>query len=362
MSNPSRSTLSFFEKINHDMDELKTIPFNPTRLKQWNGALNMQRISTRFTLLTEKQVLTLAQQNHLLDKLHHLLGITINVAVLDAPLGVYNALSVALPLSRFLFNIGLAVQRALSADTPSDALSLFEHSIQDNHVEIVNDAVWALVNGLSNYASYFNLSPMTANVLTGIFLVFDIVWLKHVLTLAEEQYEKNKSLALADNNMNELLRLESNIVNTRAKLYFCMIAGSLLVTGFGLAVLASSQVLVPLCFFICNIGIAMYLTSGQYGTYQEKNTLFLTLDDNLDDRNDLRYLDAQRERDNAWTNLTQTMLKNTVMPFILISAFTLNVPAAIVLTLAYIASEQGVMSYASDLMSSVDEKTTELRL
>lgn len=361
MSNPSRSTLSFFEKINHDMDELKTIPFNPTRLKQWNGALNMQRISTRFTLLTEKQVLTLAQQNHLLDKLHHLLGITINVAVLDAPLGVYNALSVALPLSRFLCNIGLAVQRALSADTPSEALSLFEHSIQDNHVEIVNDAVWAVVNGLSNYASYFNLSPMTANVLTGAFLVFDIVWLKHVLTLAEAQYEQNKLLVFDDRK--QLKRLELDITNTRAKLYFCMVAGALLVTGFGLAVLASSQVLVPLCFFICNIGIAMYLTSSQYGTYQEKNTLFLTLGDDSDDMNVSRDLDAhQRERDLAWTDLTQTMLKNTFMPFILISAFTLNVPAAIVLTLAYIASEQGVMSYASDLMSSVHENTTELRL
>ena len=51
-----------------------------------------------------------------------------------------------------------------------------------------------------------------------------------------------------------------------------------------------------------------------------------------------------------------TMVKNTVMPFIILGAFTLSVPAAAVLTLAYTAHERGLTAYLPKVMDYITDK------
>jgi hypothetical protein len=142
-------------------------------------------------------------------------------------------------------------------------------------------------------------------------------------------------------NDNQLRQLESDTEKTRALLQFCLMAAFIMVASFSAAILLAPPALVPVCFFICNIAIAMYLSCEQFGVYRQK-CMIQQQEPNQS---------LQQDVDNAWFDLQQTMLKNTLMPFVIIGAFTLNVPLAIGLTLAYIAYEQGLAAYLPDLSS-----------
>ncbi len=353
--NPNQTLL---EKLYSDFDALSKIPFSASKLRNLSGNANMQRLSTRFTMLTVKQSLLLANQFHLLENLKKLLGLQINITILDAPLGIYNALSVGLFAARFMVDV-IVIAKHWVMPLPEEAnlpwhQRLYVVEFKNRHITMVNDAVWATVNALSNYNAYFHISAPVANYLMIGFSIFDLVWLNYVLYLTNRDYELQRADYLnyqssLDTNSPEwritqgqLEQLELNYEKNRSAIFFYIAAACLMIGAFAVAFLLAPEALVPLCFFACNIAIAMYLSGSEYGDYKQKQ---LYLSKHV---NDTRTEQAHEQVHDTWNNLVYTLTKNTIAPFIIISAVTVSVPLAIGLTLTYMASEYGYLSRLAD--------------
>ena len=348
---PPPEDMSLLTLLKRDMNEGVSTPFSVAKLRKLVSQMNMQRLSTRFSLLTLKQWLLLADQWHLLDQLQSMFGLQVNIAILDAPLGIYNALSVALCGIRLVLDLGTLVKHTWfpvgDENALENQLTRSERAwveIKEHYYHLANDIIWTVVNALSNYSTYFQLAaPFTTLLLVG-FTVFDIFWLNYLLIQIDADYaikrqerlgyihDLSPDSAYLAMELELLKQLELNAERDRTELVFYLAAACILECGFLTAFVLAPPALMPMCLLMCNVAIAMYLSGGKYGLYREK-CLGLTPE----------YQSAsQKEVNDAWYDLMGTVAKNTVMPFILYGALTLSVPAAVILTLAYIAHERGL--------------------
>lgn len=359
MESSEQEQPSFVKMLNNDLNDVLSTPTSVAKLRKLVGELNMQRLSTRFSLLTLKQFLLLAEQ-------WQMLSASINLAILDAPLGVYNALSVALCGIRLLLDLGTLVKHTYFPVDGEDELSKSERAwveIQAHYYHLLNDSIWSTVNALCNYGSYFHVAAPVATLLMVGFTVFDIVWLGVVLNRIDADYEYQRKerkayirtldLGSPERLMEDdlLIQLELHAERDRCEFVFYLVAACLLECGFLAAFILAPPALMPMCLLMCNAAIAMYLSGDKYGVYREK-CLGLAGQVDPETGQHVEYNTAtQQEVDKAWADVQGTWIKNAVMPFILLGTFTLNVPAAIALTLAYIAHERGLTErYAPKVM------------
>lgn len=343
--------LSFLGKIDRDIQALKKIPFSSAKLRDLAAKATMQRISTRFTMITLKESLLVARQLHVLDLFEKLTGRAVNIDILDAPLGIYNALSVGIFAIRFTINITMLLKHVLYPVGSENDLTKMERlyvELKKRHYQLVNDSVWMFVNALTNYSAYFNIAPPLAAALMVGFLVFDACWLAFALHLVEldyvekkREYEayKNTGITPAELSMlhDQIEQLERSTENKRMMFRFYIAAASLLVASLAAAFFVLPAALTPVCYLVCNLAVAMYLTGHLYGVYKEK----CLIADQTHAKKGLDIFKANQDVEDAWDDLVSTMVKNTVAPFIIIGAFTVSVPLAVVLAAAYVASQSG---------------------
>lgn len=346
---PPSKHLSLVEKIHRDLDYLIKLPFSSLKIRNALGNASAYRLSSRFTLLTLKEMLLIARQFQLLDMLEKILGRHINISILDAPLGIYNALSVGIFAARFVMNSLMLIKHVFFPVELEKALPMVERlygEVGKRHYHLLNDGIWSTVNGLTNYA---HLSSNYAGSLLLGFLVFDGLLLSFELYLLEEEYAiKKREYELYRDPLTQgstdwimvnaqIEQLERSTENTRMALRFYIGAAISLFSSFSLALLLAPAVLVPFCYLAGNIAIAMYLSGGAYGVYKEK-CLILKQEEKI---HSLHVDDARENVQDAWEDLRFIMIKNTVAPFIILGAYTINFPAAVILTLAYMAYESG---------------------
>ena len=358
---PRLKEVPLLEMLNNDLNEVVSTPFSVAKLRKLVGEINVQRLSTRFSLLTLKQSLLLADQWHLLDNLQAMLGRQINIAILDAPLGVYNALSVALCGIRLVFDLGMLAKHTWFPVGLESELTAWDRAsveIQQHYYHLANDMIWSTVNALCNYGAYFHVAAPVASVLMVGFTVFDIFWLNYLLiqvravyALEKSQREDYKNTLLEGTSAwrmadDQLKQLERNAEKDKTTLEFYLAAACILECGFLAAFILAPPAFMPVCLLLCNIAIAMYLSGDKYGVYKEKCLAFTPA----------HHCATQGDVDDAWNDLMGTMVKNTVMPFIILGAFTLSVPAAAVLTLAYTAHERGLTAYLPKVMDYFTDK------
>ncbi len=236
-------------------------------------------------------------------------------------------------------------------------LDRFKHELYKRHCNFANDLVWATVNFLTNFNQVTQISGPVAGYLTAVFLTFDVCMVLYKLTLAKQEYltkkaqyvqekedynnpelfktmsaeEKLAHLELLDK---QLIELEINWQTKESNFYFVAAAAALLAIGFTASMLLSPPLLVMGCFFVCQLAVAMYLSSGAYAQYKEKS-LYLE-QANLTGK-DLAL--AQKEYEKARNDFIFTMVKNAIVPTVLIATFAICWPAAIVLTALYIGYE-----------------------
>lgn len=233
----------------------------------------------------------------------------------------------------------------------------FKHEFYKRHCNFANDFVWATVNLITNYNYLFNISGPAAGMITSVFLGFDVCMALYKCNLAKQEYLIKKAQYLQEiedyNNpekfkkmtpeqrllhiemLNKQLReLEINYKTQEATFYFVAAAAALLMMGFTASMLVSPPVLVVGCFFACTLAVAMYLSTGAYSKYEEKS-LYLE-EAQLTGKN---LPVALKEYEAARNDFIFTMVKNTVMPIVLITTFAICWPAAIVLTAMYIGYE-----------------------
>lgn len=233
----------------------------------------------------------------------------------------------------------------------------FKHELYKRHCNFANDLIWATVNGLTNFNYLFHISGPAAGYITAVFLTFDVCMTLYKCNLAKQEYLTKKAQYLQErddynnpakfNKMTseqrrlhieildkQLIELEINWKTNESNFYFVAAAAALLVSGFTAAMLVSPPLLVMGSFFVCTIAVAMYLSTDAYSKYKEKS---LYLEQAQLTGKQLPV--ALKEYETARNDFIFTMIKNTVMPIILITTFAICWPAALVLTAMYVGYE-----------------------
>lgn len=374
---PAGKNTDTWQQILNDLDELASTPEHISKIRGWVGLANAYRLLFVFNRLMWQQSVTLARELQWFNKLETM-GLAFNLERLNVFNHLFNILSVALFASRFLMSVLMVLKHTFvptKAEMGLDASQRFWDELNKRHWGMVNDLVWALINGLSNFAVYLHIAAPVANWLLAGFLVFDVLWmgwrlyqeeqlyfakkaqytkesskLLYVLGACEQKLEdanltpqecaeleeqlqqlKNQRMVLKE----QLQQLEINRCETNWTTLFNFAAALLLMAGFSAVIILSIPAIVPICFLFCTIAVAMYLSADQFGAYMKARLVY-----QQDKKNNLVSASTDATQA-AWNMFVMSMVKTTVMPVLIVGVFAVCWPAALTLTLLYIAYECG---------------------
>ncbi len=345
---------------------LMKAPFHLSLLRDYVAYSNLCRLYWVFCRLTITNGLALANALQFIDKIDAVLGTHTDVdkiiSVFQAPNGVLNYFSVGLFLARFIIDAGLLIRHTFfpteaEKNSKATAFERFKYELYKRHCNFANDLVWATVNFLTNFNHITNIPGPVAGAVTAVFLGFDVSMLLYKLHLAKQEYLVKKAQYLQEikNHTNatssmelsaeerlqhvamlnqQLTELEINWQTKKATFCFAAAAAALLMFGFSAALIFSPPGIIVASFFICHLGIVMYFSTAAYGKYTEKS-LYLQ----HAELNDENLAVAGKEFEIARNDFIFTMVKNTVIPMVLITTFAICWPAAVALTAVYLGYE-----------------------
>lgn len=355
------------QKIAADFRALVSLPKHASKIRDWIAFSNICRLHLTFCRLSVRQSLLLANELKWLEELDKMLGGHVDVngmaATLNAPAQVFNVLSVGLFAARFIINAGMLLKHTFMPTKAELALSNKERFYQElyaRHCVMLNDAVWTATNLLANFNTFFNISAPTAGWLTAGILVFDVALLIYRHHLAEKEYlfkkaqyindKKNyelllQALVISSNDRlryqkhvgmldEQLVQLEISRKTTGATLLFNIAAAVFLLGGYSASLLLATPVAVVVCYFVIVVGIAMYLSADVYGKYHEKSLMLQQYE--IENRStDMALLEMQAARN----DFIVTMIKNIILPVVIVTIFAISWPAALLLTAVYVSYE-----------------------
>lgn len=357
------------DKLAFDLIEKAKTPVQPSKISAAIGFLNMYRLLYVCEKLCFSALATLPELSKGMPDAH----------VLVATTDVCYALSVAYFGVRWLNEWLLTFMYVFDQNQVLEEVSLqerFWREVKARHETMVNDTVWLIINFLTNYNVLAHIAAPMASHLLVAFLVFDFMWLAYSLlrswddyTYKKQQYRKdalsflgnvadNEFLsdeivfqnlqALLDNNDSTLtpqqkseIRLLLDQVRHQDQAWFTkwnamlfnLAAALVVVAGFSGALFGGGPIVVALCFFLCTIGVSMYLSSGKWGAYvNEANMASRVLVDDLSSNNDAAL-------DQAWFEFEWSLGMSIAMPVVIVGLFTVCWPAGLSVGLAYFSLE-----------------------
>ena len=363
---PEAKILKPIQQIEADIKKILTEPVRLSTIRNGIGFSNIYRIHYNFCRFAIKQTVMMAAELQWIQKLDEILGkktdVDSIVSVLNAPAPVFNVLSVGLFAGRFIINTGLLLKHVFLPNDEEKSVTRmkrFYRELYDRHCVMLNDFVWGVVNLLTNYNALFNISAQVAGFLTAGFLLFDVALLVYRYGLAEKEfdikeaqylfekssYQKQRDLAQSEHERKryeyhiqlidrQLILLNIDRKKTYASLQFNIAAAILLMSGFTVSLLVASPVAIAVLYLLCTVAIAMYLSADAYTDYKAKFLIFKQ--NELENKEDLGAYQAMLSARNQFI---LTMIKNTLVPLLVITAFAICWQAALVLTAAYIGYE-----------------------
>lgn len=311
--------------------------------------LHATRILYTFARLTDDLFLRILSDNQWIDFLNQVLAPLFKfndmlkfddmLANINYPVWYFNLLSVALLGVRFFIEIGRILYHAcIPIDENADVTLGFGdrlyHEAAKYGFNLANDAVWATLNGLSNYPDFFGLSPFVANGLILVCLGFDIALTSYRYYLTYNAYMKKKAELEAGPNdeitQQCLKTLELNYAKASQTFEFFMGAGGTLIIGFSILLAAGTPIVAPLGTFLCMLGTALYLVSDKYADYAEASCLIKQLEDDRLDTSD-----AKMAQQKAWDDGWSAFASNLTMPLLLMGTLTVSFPAGLLAMTGY---------------------------
>jgi hypothetical protein len=367
---PNDPEKTVLKQIKEDFSSLLSTPFHISKIRDWVSFLNIERLHIVFSRITVQQELLYAQHAGWLQYFERLVGGPLHPETLNAPTPIFNALSVGLFAIRFIISAGIIVKHTFFPSNAERGMTFTERfwkEIDDRYCMLLNDGVWATVNTFTNFAPYFNITPFAASMTLSVFLIFDVALLVHRRQRAESAYttkrnqfnaeklthEKTiRALMAAAPELNralirstldhisvldsQLFELDAEWAKTNGSFHCNILAATILMGSFSATLLLAMPAAVPVCFFICTIGIAMYLSDEAYGNYAKNKYKEAHYE-----KHNLAHKKAVLETQSSWNSFIVSLLKNTLAPQIILTACIINLPIGLTLAALYIAYECG---------------------
>lgn len=357
------------QKITRDVNSLLSTPLHTSQIRDWLGFGNIYRLVFVFSRLAVRESLLLMNELQWFVTLEQWLGRKLDidgmVSRINSPAPIFNALSVGFFAARLLLNLGVMIKHIYSPTENEKKLTKFERlrvEVSRRHCVMLNDFVWLVINSLSNFASVFHITGPVASGLTAGFLFFDVSLLVYRRYLAKKEYLLKKAQYMDDQkyfdeafeagkitqeeyfNHCNIIREQQNQLKVswdamNSNLLCQLTAAILFMGGFSAAIILATPVAFTVGFILCSIAAATYLSADLYGTYQEKVKLLQQYE--LKNVQGEKLISAIAEVSQARNAFILAMVKNTIMPALIVTLFAINWPAAILLTVLYVAYESG---------------------
>lgn len=360
---------SLGKKISTDVNSLFSTPLHTSQIRDWIGFGNIYRLVFAFSRLAVRQSILLIHELRWFALLEQWLGRHIDVdgmvSTIDSPVPIFNALSLGFFAARLTLNLGVMFKHIFAPTENEKMLSKTERfriEVSRRHCVMLNDFVWLIINGLTNFSAVFHIPGPVAAGLTAGFLFFDVSLLIYRRHLAKKEYLLKKAQYTSDQqffddqfnagkisnetylNHCKMLREQQNQLKIswdamNSNLLCQVTAAVLLLTGFSAALVFATPAGVTVGFIICSIAAATYLSSDLYGAYKEKAMVLQQCE--LENIQGEKLKEAQTQLTTARNAFILAMVKNTVIPAMIVTLFAVSWPAALLFTALYIAYESG---------------------
>lgn len=326
------------------------------KLRDWLGFINLNRILFGFSRITVKELILLAQQSNWFELVEQWTGMHTDVnsmvQALNNPIKVFNFLSVGVFAARFVTQATMLAKHTF-APTGDEKIILstgerFKQELYKRHCMMLNDLVWGSINLITNYNSILKLSASTANNLTVLFLFFDLSLLIYQAYLSSEEYQALKAQYNPDDPEHgpmykrQLAALEIKKETTYRECYFNMVGALMFIGGFSASFLLATPPAIVTGYFVCTLGVAMYLTSSAFSDYQKQALVLKNYQALAGDGADIADADIQKAMtamQDARQVFMVTMAKNIVMPMLIMGVFAISWEVALIITAGYMAFE-----------------------
>lgn len=349
-------------KLANDLADMADAFLHVSKMRSRVGLYNVYRIYWVFCRLTLTSAFAWARDSHLIDEMNRILGMQIDadriIKAMQAPNNILRVFSVGFFAARFIMNAGMLLKHTLMPsknESTKTMLARFTSELWKRHPDFLNDLVWGTVNGLTNYAEVFHISAPVAGWLTAGFLVFDVClllwrrkllqdeyWLKQAqlrddLRYWQDMLDNNPASAEAREHckllVEELTELDITWNSTSATYLFNVLAAGLLAAGFTVSMMVTGGYVVA-AYAICLVGVAMYLSADSFGSYREASLRLGMAEMNNEDSKKL-FAEYQNARD----EFILTMVKNIVLPGLLVTTLAICWEAALVMAAVYMLYE-----------------------
>lgn len=374
-----------------DISELLSTPFHLSKIRSWLGFGNGYRIVFTFSRLTDQEFFLVLDKwaDFLRKNLHLNLNLDEMNRKINGPTATFRALSVGLFAARFLVNLSLTIKHTFFPSPKEQEITAsarFYEEIKKRYPQLLNDIVWATINGLTNYAEFFKISNPLAMTILVAGLSFDVSLLGYRLWEAKQDYDKkyeeytqeafsteSELRALTKNptseNEAERLQLESRLRYILAQIKehelsfgvltanfeANIIAATLILSALPLSLFLAAPAAIGVCYLLIVVGTALYLSADHYSAYREKALRAegeLSLGENIPEQ-------AQKEISQAWKGFVNAMVKNTLMPLFVMGALAFSWQAATLMLVLFVAHEYTVryVKAHADYQEQIEQQT-----
>lgn len=349
-----------------------TIPLHLSEVRYVMGLINTGRLQWIYVRSILKEVLLYARKEGIWDSIlnsssifkdYHI-DIDDFIGVIEHPdfkLALF-IISVAFFAARLLIvHLPLILQHSLNPTERAAQINGFKRAwaeIKKRHPSLINDLAWCPINFITNFNNISGLSDFDAGVVTGAFLVFDaavIFWcyesekaeyldkwnhfdadIKHHEVLLAQEVNPNRRAQIElclKNARNDRLILENNWRAQQNTYIFVLGAAGFLSVNFSIGLFAG-PVGVIICYAMCSIATAMYMSSNEFKTYQEKK---YALEYAGIGRSAKEMQLLNKDFEFARLYFIATFLEHLILPALTIGLYAACWPMAVALTVAVLS-------------------------
>ena len=324
---PPISQKSWQQALSKDLYTLFSLPTRTTTIRQALNSLNLHRLSIAFAQLTNMEIIKIRPRKQML-------GLTNPTKPGDQGLLGFKILGIGILSIKFCMNLGLMLKHVYW-HTPGEMTrkERFWEEFKARHWQMGYDLQWSIISTLVNFPAFFHLTETFTQPLLALFLLCDMLWFLYAFILESSVYQSQKihysgaQRAMLDNDW-----------EAKKNMYYFAFGGALCIAGGFSASLFFTGIpeMLALCYFFCVIGAAMYHACVTYGEYKKQHKI-------------APQSEATLIADGQWK---LSMLKNTVMPMIMMAALMYALPLAVAILTLYAGAE-----YVATLPKNMDLKT-----
>lgn len=323
-----KNTFASSNKKNHHFDLYIIL--------DWINSINAYRRISLFARLSWIKFWSVASQLHWLDADHRLFGLTINDDILNLPTDFYAIFGVLIYIIRLTINLYISLNYIFFSQDDLSITARFYSECERAHWYIIGDIVSSTINLLTNFSTYFRLAAPIASYLVIALLAFTFLKLVYFYMIEKQKYNKheqylrelNPTIDTKHHRTVTLLQkqLDHQRTEMQWRLYLSIIASLFLLTSFVISVTCAPQITLPLFLYMSVIGGVMYLSAENFGQFMCARKEY------QHGRSAEKRL-VMIEKRNLFLS---TMIKNLIVPMLLVGLFAIHWPTALALSLLYV--------------------------